>query len=290
MGPQWLDCGHKFGWRGDAINGVQTMVGKFFAVIVILVTLITAYCVITHVWWMPVDISVHGPKIDQQIEETIFVAGLLFIAGQIVLATFVALYGGARTKVKQIRGGAKPLIIFAFALVGTEVLALSFVGSKAWGAVYFAPPDPGSMQIDVQAGQFAYYFRYPGPDGKFGALHPELINEGNQNYFGLDPEHDPDAKDDIVTAEVAIPVNKPILLTMHSKDVGHSFYVRELRIQQDFVPGLVIPIHFTATQTGRYEIVCTQLCGLGHYNMKAYLSVLSQADFDDWLKKQAAMQ
>jgi len=79
-------------------------------------------------------------------------------------------------------------------------------------------------------------------------------------------------------------------LLMHSKDVGHSFYARELRIQQDFVPGLNIPVHFTATQTGRFEIVCTQLCGLGHYNMKAYLSVLSPSDFDDWLRKQASMQ
>ncbi|HXZ39948.1 MAG TPA: cytochrome C oxidase subunit II, partial [Terriglobales bacterium] len=118
----------------------------------------------------------------------------------------------------------------------------------------------------------------------------ELINEGNQNYFGIDTDHDPDAKDDIVTAELAIPVNKPVRLTLHSKDVGHSFYVRELRVQQDFVPGIAIPLQFTATQTGRFEIVCTQLCGLGHYNMKAYLSVLSQADFDEWLKKQAAMQ
>ncbi len=266
------------------------MAGKVFAVVVVLVTLVTAYCVVTHVWWMPVDISVHGPKIDHQIEETILVAGLLFIAGQIVLASFVFRYGGATGKPKQIPGGAKPLVIFAFVLVGTEVLALSFIGSKAWGAVYFEAPDPSSLRIDVQAGQFAYYFRYSGPDGKFGPLHPELINEGNQNYFGLDPDHDPDAKDDIVTAEIGIPVNKPILLTLHSKDVGHSFYVRELRVQQDFVPGLSIPVHFTAIQTGRYEIVCTQLCGLGHYNMKAYLSVLSQSDFDDWLKKQAAMQ
>ena len=266
------------------------MVGKAFAVVVALVTVVTAYCVIAHVWWMPVDISTHGSKIDHQIEETILVAGLLFIAGQIVLASFVFLYGGATGKPKQIPGGAKPLVIFAFVLVGTEVLALSAIGSKAWGAVYFEAPDPSSMRIDVQAGQFAYYFRYPGPDGKFGVLHPEMINEGSQNYFGLDADHDPDAKDDIVTAEMAIPVNKPILLTLHSKDVGHSFYVRELRVQQDFVPGLSIPIHFTAIQTGRYEIVCTQLCGLGHYNMKAYLSVLSQSDFDDWLKKQAAMQ
>jgi cytochrome c oxidase subunit 2 len=64
--------------------------------------------------------------------------------------------------------------------------------------------------------------------------------------------------------------------------------VRELRIQQDFVPGLDLSLHFTATQTGKFEIVCTQLCGLGHYNMKAYLTVLSQADFDQWLKEKAA--
>ncbi|MGA7474057.1 MAG: cytochrome C oxidase subunit II, partial [Candidatus Sulfotelmatobacter sp.] len=81
-----------------------------------------------------------------------------------------------------------------------------------------------------------------------------------------------------------------VLLTLHSKDMGHSFDVRELRVQQDFVPGIVIPIHFTATQTGKFEIVCTQLCGLGHYNMKAYLEVMSQPDFDNWVKQQAAMQ
>ena len=266
------------------------MAGKFFAIVVVVITLATVYCVIAHVWWMPADISVHGPKIDHQIEETLFGAGLLFVAGQLVLASFAFKYGTGKSKPKQIPGGAKPLVVLAFVIVGIEILVLSFVGSKAWAAIYFQPPDPSSLPIDVQAGQFAYYFRYPGADGKFGSLHPDLINEGTQNYFGLDPANDPAARDDIVTAELAIPVNKPILLTLHSKDVGHSFYVRELRVQQDFVPGLMIPIHFTATQTGRYEIVCTQLCGLGHYNMKAYLSVLSQDEFDGWLKQQAGMQ
>jgi len=268
------------------------MAGKVFAVVVVIVTLAIAYCVMAHVWWMPVDISVHGPNIDHQIEETVLGAGILFIAGQLVLAAFSFLYGdskGAR-KMKSFPGGAKPLILFACVVVGIEVLVLSFVGSKAWGSVYFTPPDPNSLRVDVQGGQFAFYFRYPGPDGKFGPLHPELINEGTQNYFGLDPDHDADSKDDIVTAGLAIPVNKPVLLTLHSKDMGHSFYVRELRIQQDLVPGIVIPIHFTAIQTGRFEIVCTQLCGLGHYNMKAYLEVMSQADFDSWLKQQAALQ
>src|SRR5207253_2496587 len=109
-------------------------------------------------------------------------------------------------------------------------------------------------------------------------------------FVGLDVDNDPDSKDDIVTAEMGVPVNKEIHLLMHAKDVGHSFYVRELRLQQDFVPGLDLSLHFTATKVGRYEIVCTQLCGLGHYNMKAYLSVMSQQDFEEWLKKQAASQ
>jgi cytochrome c oxidase subunit 2 len=89
---------------------------------------------------------------------------------------------------------------------------------------------------------------------------------------------------------MAIPVNREIHLLMHSKDLGHSFFVPELRVQQDFVPGLDLSVHFTATKVGKYEIVCTQLCGLGHYNMKAYLEVMSQEDFDAWLKQQAALQ
>ena len=117
-----------------------------------------------------------------------------------------------------------------------------------------------------------------------------MVNEGNLNFFGLDTTHDADSKDDIVTAELAVPVNREIHLLMHSKDVGHSFFIRELRIQQDFVPGLDLAVHFTATKPGKYEILCTQLCGLGHYNMKAYLKVMSQSDFDNWLKQKAALQ
>jgi cytochrome c oxidase subunit 2 len=146
------------------------------------------------------------------------------------------------------------------------------------------------MPIQAQAGQFAFYFRYPGPDGKFGPIHPDKINEGDQNFFGLDPAHDPDSKDDVVTAQLAVPVNREVRLLMHSKDVGHSFFVRELRIQQDFVPGLDLSVHFTATKVGKYEILCTQLCGLGHYNMKAYLEVMLQEDFDKWMKHEQAMQ
>ena len=193
-------------------------------------------------------------------------------------------------KIKSFPGGARALVTAAVIVVGVEVLALGTFGTKAWASIYFTPPSANAMPVQAQAGQFAFYFRYPGPDGKFGPIHPEQINEATENFFGLDTTHDQDSKDDVVTAEMAVPVNREIRLLMHAKDVGHSFFVRELRIQQDFVPGLDLSVHFTPTKIGRYEIVCTQLCGLGHYNMKAYLEVMSQEDFDKWLKQQAAMQ
>lgn len=265
---------------------------KIFAITIIVIAIASAVPIVAHIWVAPPDISTHGYLIDEQMSETMVEAGVAFLAAQFILAIFIWKFSNVEpgSKIRNFPGGAMGLVIAAFLLVGTEVLALGAFGAKAWATVYFTPAAPNAMPVQVQAGQFAFYFRYPGPDGSFGPIHPDLISEGTQNFFGLDPDHDPDSKDDIVTAEMAIPVNREIHLLMHSKDLGHSFFVRELRVQQDFVPGLDVSIHFTATKTGKYEIVCTQLCGLGHYNMKAYLNVMSQPDFDSWLKQQAANQ
>jgi cytochrome c oxidase subunit 2 len=264
--------------------------GKIFAVTIAIIAILSAIPIVMNYWGPPPDISTHGAAIDEQLHETMWEAGVSFLAAQFVLAFFVWQFAGRgkNDKLRTFPGGAKGLVIAAFLFVGTEILALGVIGQKAWATVYFAAPDKDAVTIQAQAGQFAFYFRYPGADGKFGTLHPDKIDEGNQNFFGLDPEHDVDSRDDIVAGELAVPVNRQVNLLMHSKDVGHSFYVRELRIQQDFVPGLDLAVHFTATKTGQYEIVCTQLCGLGHYNMKAYLNVLSQEDFDKWLKDKAA--
>src|SRR5882757_2913567 len=265
---------------------------KFFAITIIVIAIASAIPILRHTWVAPEDISTHGHMIDEQMSETMAEAGVSFLAAQLILALFIWRFSNPRPgeKVKSFPGGAKALVIGAVLLVGAEVLALGVFGVKAWANVYLTPPSTNAMPIQIQAGQFAFYFRYPGPDGKFGSIHPERINEGTQEFFGLDKEHDVDSRDDIVTAEMAVPVNKEVHLLMHAKDVGHSFFVRELRVQQDFVPGLDVSLHFTATKIGRYEIVCTQLCGLGHYNMKAYLDVLSEDDFNEWMKKEAAMQ
>lgn len=263
--------------------------GKVFAVVLTLITLVSIAFFAMHTWWLPPDISTTGQAVDRQLDETLVGTGVLFLAGQLMLGWFAwtASDKSRARKVKPFPGGATPLVTAAIILVGIEVFTLTFVGSKAWGAIYLTSAPPDALRIDVQAEQFAFYFRYPGSDGKFGGVHPEKIDDGSGNYFGLDPANEVAARDDIVAASLVVPVNRPVALTLHSKDVGHSFYVRELRVQQDFVPGLDIPLHFTATQTGKYEIVCTQLCGLGHYNMKAYLEVMKEEDYEQWLKTQA---
>src|SRR6202035_4458701 len=235
--------------------------GKLFAVILTVITLASAYPIVTHKFVQPEDISTHGHAIDEQLADTMAEGGFAFVGAQLLLAFFVWKFSSRKegSKVSHLPGGAKLMVATAFILVGTEVLALGVLGQKAWADVYFTPPKPTAMAIQAQAGQFAFYFRYPGADGKFGALHPDKIDEGNGNYFGLDPANDVEARDDIVSGELVIPVNDQVLLLMHAKDVNHSFYVRELRIQQEFVPGLAVSLHFTSRQTGRYCSVCTQL-------------------------------
>src|SRR5208282_3440012 len=141
--------------------------------------------------------------------------------------------------------------------------------------VRFTPPASDAIQVEVTTNQFVYTFRYPGADGKFGMLDSTLVNAPAGNPLGLDP-NDPAAKDDIVTSTLTVPVNHPVELLLRSQDVVHNFFVRELRLQQDAVPGMLIPLHFTADRTGRCEIVCTQLCGLGHYRMRSFLNIVSE--------------
>ena len=143
------------------------------------------------------------------------------------------------------------------------------------------------FQLKLPRQQFAWNFRYAGPDGKFGRTKPELVSASTGNPVGLDPT-DPASKDDIVSPVIAVPVGREVELIIRSQDVTHSFFVRELRLKQDAVPGMEIHMHFTANVPGTYDIVCAELCGLGHYRMHSTLTVMSEADFEKWLKDQEA--
>ena len=124
-------------------------------------------------------------------------------------------------------------------------LGLVLMGTKIWAGVHFDAPPADAIPIEVLGKQFAWSFRYPGPDGKFGRTDLKLVNDSGGNPFGLD-DKDPAGKDDIVSASLKVPAGKPIKLIMHSRDVIHNFFVRELRMKQDIVPGMEIPMSFQA--------------------------------------------
>ena len=265
--------------------------GKFFAVILVLVAVLSAYPIIANYFPLPVDISTHGHLIDSQLHDTMLEAGVAFIGAQLMLAYFLFAFTGRKpdAPLKNFPGGAKAMVIAAFLIVGTEVLALGAFGQKAWATVYFVPPKADALQIQAQAEQFAFYFRYPGPDGKYGATNATLMDPsaGGEAAVGLDTS-DPAAKDDVVTGTMFLPVNREVDLSIRSVDVIHSFFVPSLRFKQDAVPGLNIHMHFTPNQIGDYEIACAELCGLGHYKMHGMVKVVSQEDFDKWLAAREA--
>jgi cytochrome c oxidase subunit 2 len=271
--------------------------GLALAVVVTLITVISVAVFWAKIWWMPVDISTHGYAIDHQMVLTLVITGVIFVLAQLGLAFFVWKYrerGDGRRAIYS-HGNAKLEATWTIAATVLFV-GLNLMGYRVWADMYFRSAPPGALQVQVLGQQFAWYLRYPGADGKFGLLHVDKVNEACGNFFGLDREKDPESKDDIVTATLGVPVNRPVELILHAKDVSHDFYVRELRIQQDVVPGLEIPIHFIATEEalkhngGKYEIACNQLCGLGHYKMRAFLQVMTEEDYNKWLANMASQQ
>lgn len=172
-------------------------------------------------------------------------------------------------------------------VAGVEAVLLIFVAVPLWAkAVDKFPATDKSTVVQVVAQQYAWNFRYPGPDGIFGRQDMRFVSA--TNVFGVDPS-DPNGKDDIQTLnDLRVPVNKPVILYVSSKDVIHSLKIISMRICQDAIPGLRIPVWFTPTQIGRYQINCAQLCGPGHSAMSGgYLTVLSQADYDKWIQSKS---
>jgi len=158
------------------------------------------------------------------------------------------------------------------------------------------PPEKDALEVRVIGEQFAWNIHYPGPDGKFGKRDLKLVNPDNP--VGLD-RSDTAGQDDVVTMnQMHLPVNKDVIVHVGSKDVIHSFVVRQMRVCQDAIPGLSVPLWFKPTVTTAemrqrlgnekydYEIMCAQLCGLGHYRMRGFVTVETQEQFDAWIAEQ----
>jgi cytochrome c oxidase subunit 2 len=245
----------------------------------------------TQWWWLPEPITEHARLVDSQFNLTLIGTGVIFILAQAALGYAVWKFGRVRTgPADYVHGNDRWEFLWTTA---TAVLfvGLTLMGYTAWAEARFldrdVTPSPDRLVVEVTGQQFVWNMRYPGADNKFGPLDLALINDSLGNPLGVDRKH-PDGKDDIISPRMAVPVNRDVELILRSKDVLHNFFVPELRIKLDTVPGLIGRLRFRADKVGTYEIACSELCGLGHHEMNSFLDVMEPADFEKWLTDQAA--
>ncbi|MEM7051976.1 MAG: hypothetical protein AAF604_20075 [Acidobacteriota bacterium] len=250
---------------------------------------------------LPEVASAHGADLDRVTYLIHGLMALLFVGWGVFLIYVLVRFRSSRQPKANPRGLQTRAGYWLEGLVATsEALLLVGLAIPLWSArVDDFPPLASATQVRVIAEQFAWNVHYPGPDGIFGRTAIDLLDAAS-NPIGLDPE-DPHGKDDFTTFNrLSLPVDRPAIISLTSKDVIHSFMLNEMRIKQDTIPGIVTPVWFTPTMTtaelrakhGRddlnFEIACAQLCGLGHYRMRGYLDILPQAEFDTWMDEQLA--
>src|SRR2546423_1268333 len=235
---------------------------------------------------MPVQASAHAAEIDQMTVLVHWMMLVLFIGwGGFFLFVLVRFRRGANPRASY--AGAKGKISkgLEIAVAVVEVILLVFYAIPAWAKrVQALPSESEAVVVRVVGEQFAWNIHYPGPDGKFGRT--DITKVSADNPLGLD-RSDPAAKDDVTTInQLYLPVNRPTLIHLSSKDVIHSFGLAEMRVKQDAVPGMTMPVWFVPTRPGEYDISCSQLCGLGHFRMRGFVTIQSDADFKKWMDDQ----
>jgi cytochrome c oxidase subunit 2 len=228
------------------------------------------------VLWMPPNAAGHGQSLDRQMAVSITVMVAVFVLAQAVL--LIAIRRPARASAALIPWWN----VFTFWALTLLFVFLTVRAETLWAANRFQGPSYDALQVEVVGQQYVWYFRYPGADARFGTVRPELVDAAAGNPLGLDRK-DPAAQDDFVSSELVLPLGREVNLRLRSLDVIHGFFVPAMRLKQNAVPGSVFNVHFTPTETGTYDIVCSQVCGSGHYRMEAQLRVITPDEFASWL-------
>jgi cytochrome c oxidase subunit 2 len=233
--------------------------------------------------WLPAAASSHAAALDgvlRSIHFHIALIGLLWLA--VFVFALVRFRRGAHPEPRQagVRGIWPALAIGAVILGDLVILATQAL--PAWAErVSPPPPGPPPLEVRVIAEQFAWNIHYPGPDGRFGRTDNTLISAANP--IGID-RSDADAVDDIGLLNLlTLPVDRTVVVVLASRDVIHSLTLNEMRVKQDAVPGMTTRLWFTPTAIGRWEIACSQLCGMGHYRMRGEYHIVSADAWDRWL-------
>jgi cytochrome c oxidase subunit 2 len=249
----------------------------------------TSLAFINELIGLPPNASEHGYQIDHIIEFCHWFMGALFIGWSAFFIYVLVRFRKSRHPVADhegVKSGISTHLEFAVVLI--EAVLLVGFAIPLWAKrVNSFPDDKDAILVHAIGQQFNWNFHLPGPDGQFGRREIALLS--NSNPLGLD-YNDPAAKDDIVVqGELHVPVDRPVIIELSSKDVIHNFAMPNMRMAQDAIPGQLIPMWFKPIKTGSYEVVCGQLCGLGHYGMKGMLVVDNPAEYQAWLKERAEL-
>ena len=218
--------------------------------------------------WLPKDVSAHGHEIDSLFYFILALTGVVFVATEVALFWFMWKYDASARqgeKATYVHGNHTLEVVWTIIPAAT-LLFLAIYQMNAWANVKMRRPDMPPT-VEVVGRQFEWRLRYPGSDGLLGTpddLH--LVND------------------------LHLPVDEQVLVQLKSMDVLHSFFLPNLRIKQDAVPGMKIPVWFQGTETGSFDIVCAELCGWGHYKMKGRITFVTRPEFDAWLKRKTAEQ
>ncbi len=251
---------------------------------------------------LPEVASAHGAELDHVTVLVHWLMLIMFIGWGLLFLYMLWRFRASRNPVASYEGLRSKASSWAeWAVIASEAILLIGFSIPLWSQRVDDFPNPAeATEVRVVGEQFAWNAHYPGPDGLFGRTDVTLV-DAVSNPLGLDRE-DPAAADDVATInQLHLPVDKPAIVHLSTKDVIHSFMLNEFRVKQDAMPGMEIPLWFTPTVTSsemrelrgqedtNYEIACAQLCGIGHYRMRGFLTIHSQTDYDAWMESEQAL-
>jgi cytochrome c oxidase subunit II len=232
-------------------------------------------------WWAT-PLASNWRQMDDMLAITLLITGIFFVG--INLFVIYALWRFRHRDGQHAAYEPDNKRLERWLFVGTTlgIMALLAPGLFVYAEYVRAPRD--ALVIEVLGQQWQWHFRFPGTGGELGLTNVRYVNATNP--FGLDPDDPAGQNNILVNGELHLPLNKPVKMLLRSHDVLHDFYVPQFRARMNIVPGMVTSFWFTPTKAGRYEILCAQLCGVGHYNMRGYVVVEDDAAFQKWLKAQ----
>lgn len=230
-------------------------------------------------YWAPPNVTVGGRAIDGILNFIFWLTVAVFFLTQIVYVYYLIKYRRKPGVKAHYSHGNNFLEIIWTTIPVAIFLGLGIYSNRVWSDLHRTPP-PDAIQVNIFSYQYGWEMRYGGADNQLGRT--DIAKISTTSKFGV-PADDVAGKDDFTSTELVIPYGKPVHILLNSRDVIHSFYVPQFRLYQDAVPGRTISwVWFEVERPGNFELACSQLCGIGHYNMKAPIRVVSPEEYATW--------